>query len=592
MRSWHVLAIVILLIAGVALGGWLIGRNSRPLATGVAQTAMAGDLRVTLRIDDTTVGTRVIDVTIADAQGQPTDGGDVRLRFSMRDMNMGLSEVQAQPVGRGHFQARGQFFSMVGNWAVEAVLMRENLAPIQVPFTMAIAGPGEMSGPINPLSVNAQTIQDGQQLYAANCATCHGDTGRGDGPAATGLNPRPANLTQHMGPGKHTDGQIYLWIKNGFPNSAMPAWSQRLSEEQIWQLVSYLRTFGPTNLATNATAQPNSNAAQPQPQATPNQPVQVPLAQDPLPPIVFARQSNIWRSDGKGGAAQQITNLTAGSYAEYPTFSPDGGQIAFVAITPAPVTATLPLPTSALYVMNADGSGLKPLWKPAHGLLGLFTWAPDGKSIYVNGNGVPTGKADSKGDRQLVVVRLDVATGAIEPLLTDALDPTLSRDGKQLAYLKLSDDGYTMALMIAAPDGSNPREIISGTDFQGFYAPRFSPDGKQIIVAGIGGPETDKQGNPIKASAPSALDRLLGLFEPASAEAHGLPWDLWIVNTDGSGLRRLTNFYEDLPMVAFSPDSKQVAIMGLGGIYLMAPDGSKLRKIDAVGDHGGLDWAR
>jgi len=190
------------------------------------------------------------------------------------------------------------------------------------------------------------------------------------------------------------------------------------------------------------------------------------------------------------------------------------------------------------------------------------------------------------------VVRLDVATGDIQPLLSDALDPTLSRDGKQLAYLKLSADGYTMSLMVAAPDGGSPRELIGGSDFQGFYAPRFSPDGKQIIVAGIGGPETDQQGNPIKASAPSALDGLLGLFAPATAEAHGLPWDLWTVNVDGSGLRRLTRISEDLPMAAFAPDGKQVAIMGLGGIYLMAPDGGQLRKIDPAGDHGGLDWAR
>ena len=101
---------------------------------------------------------------------------------------------------------------------------------------------------------------------------------------------------------------------------------------------------------------------------------------------------------------------------------------------------------------------------------------------------------------------------------------------------------------------------------------------------------TDPQGNPIKASAPSPLDRLLGLFEPPTAEAHGLPWDLWTVNADGTGLRRLTTFYEDLPMAVFSPDGKQLAVMALGGIYLMDADGSRLRRIDQVGDHGGLDW--
>jgi Tol biopolymer transport system component len=240
--------------------------------------------------------------------------------------------------------------------------------------------------------------------------------------------------------------------------------------------------------------------------------------------------------------------------------------------------------------MNADGSGLKPVWRPAQGLIGLFAWAPDGQSIYAGANGVGVGTGDAS-SRQLQVVRLDPATGAAQPLLADALDPALSRDGKQLAYLKLSADGYTLSLNVAAPDGTGARELIAGQDFQGFYAPRVSPAGKQIIVAAIGGPNTDTQGNPVNASVPTTLDRLMALFEPATAEAHGLPWDLWAVNADGSGLRRLTNFYEDLPMSAFSPDGKQVAVMGLGGIYLMAPDGSDLRRIDTQGDHGGLDWA-
>lgn len=215
-------------------------------------------------------------------------------------------------------------------------------------------------------------------------------------------------------------------------------------------------------------------------------------------------------------------------------------------------------------------------------------------ALYIATNGVklPQSGPAQPNARELQIVRIDLATNAKQPLLNDALDPSLSRDGTQLAYLKLSEDGYTMSLNVAAPDGSNSRAVIGGQDFQGFYAPRFSPDGKQIIVAAIGGPETDQQGNPIKASAPSPLDRLLGLIEPATAEAHGLPWDLWLVNSDGTGLRRLTSFYEDLPMAAFAPDGKQIAAIGLGGIYLMDGDGSRLRRIDPVGDHGGLDWPR
>jgi Tol biopolymer transport system component len=244
-----------------------------------------------------------------------------------------------------------------------------------------------------------------------------------------------------------------------------------------------------------------------------------------------------------------------------------------------------------LYVMNLDGSGLRQVWKPEQGLLGIPAWTPDGRSLYVAANGLKNA-ADGSSERLLQIVRVDVASGAAQPLLNDALDPAISRDGKQMAYLKLGQDGFTMSLVLAAPDGSGARTLIEGKEFQGFYAPRFSPDGKRVVVAAIGGPETDPQGKPVAPpSGFSPFDAVLGWLAPPTAEAHGLPWDLWGVNTDGSGLRRLTTIYEDLPMAAFAPDGTQIVMMGAGGIYRMDADGGHLRRIDPVGDHGGLDWA-
>jgi Tol biopolymer transport system component/mono/diheme cytochrome c family protein len=583
MRSWHVFALVALLVAAAA-GAWLLFRNAGAPAAGFSQTAQAGNLSVTVQVDDTTVGTRVFDVAVDDADGKPADISGVKLRFSMLDMDMGASEVVAQPLGAGRFQAKGPYFTMVGNWQVEATLLRDGQAPLQVPFTLAVAARGEASGPANPLKADAQSIQAGQQLYAANCVVCHGPAGKGDGTAAAGLSPRPADFTQHMTPGKHTDGQVFLWIRDGFPGTAMPAWKDKLSEQQIWQLVTYLRTFGQAAPQAQATGLPQQATAQAQ-----QLPAGVPTAQEPLPPMIFARRGNIWRSDGSGAAPRQLTSFGDGSYTQYPTFSPDGARVAFVLISPPPPTATLPLPSSTLYVMNADGSDQRPIWKPAQGMLSLLTWMPDGQSLYIATNGLDAGQSSN---RQIQVVRYDIATGAHRPVLDDALDPTLSRDGTQLAFLKLSEDGYTMSLMLAAPDGSGAKELIKGDDFQGFYAPRFSPDGKRIVVAAIGGPETDEQGNPKAASAPAPLGRLLGLLEPPAAEAHGIPWDLWSVNTDGSGLRRLTHFSEDLPMAAFSPDGKRIAVLAESGVYMIDGDGSHLRRIDPVGDRGGLDWAR
>jgi hypothetical protein len=192
-----------------------------------------------------------------------------------------------------------------------------------------------------------------------------------------------------MVPGKHTDGQVFLWIANGYPNSAMPVWSPRLSDEQIWQLVGYLRTFGQSSAPGQQAGQTTPGAATAQPTATPLQQfsAQVPNAQEQLPPIVFTRQGNVWRSPS-GGAPQPITNLKDGGYAEYPTIAPNGGTIAFVAITPAPVTATLPLPSSTLYVMDADGKNMRTIWKPDQGLLGMPTWSGDGQALYIAANGV------------------------------------------------------------------------------------------------------------------------------------------------------------------------------------------------------------
>jgi tricorn protease-like protein len=63
-----------------------------------------------------------------------------------------------------------------------------------------------------------------------------------------------------------------------------------------------------------------------------------------------------------------------------------------------------------------------------------------------------------------------------------------------------------------------------------------------------------------------------------------------MVNTDGTGLRRLPMAREDTPMVAFAPDGSRIVMMGAGGIYLMDADGSNMRRIDPLGDHGGLAW--
>jgi mono/diheme cytochrome c family protein len=94
----------------------------------------------------------------------------------------------------------------------------------------------------NPVPATPASLVRGQQIYTANCASCHGLSGRGDGPAGFLLHPPPADLRVHMAAG-HTDAQLFEWITQGVSGTGMPAFGQKLSREDIWNVVNYIRTF-------------------------------------------------------------------------------------------------------------------------------------------------------------------------------------------------------------------------------------------------------------------------------------------------------------------------------------------------------------
>lgn len=79
----------------------------------------------------------------------------------------------------------------------------------------------------------------GAATFAAHCAPCHGPVGRGDGPLAAALDPRPADLVLHAP--QHTDGELFYFVSRGVPGTAMPAWRNALSAAARWELVAYLR---------------------------------------------------------------------------------------------------------------------------------------------------------------------------------------------------------------------------------------------------------------------------------------------------------------------------------------------------------------
>lgn len=99
--------------------------------------------------------------------------------------------------------------------------------------------PAEYAGLANPLGPDAAS--QGADVFKTNCATCHGPQGHGDGPAGQSLDPRPENLAEIQT--QVGDDYLFWRIHDGKPGTSMVAWKGILTEEQIWQTVSFIRTL-------------------------------------------------------------------------------------------------------------------------------------------------------------------------------------------------------------------------------------------------------------------------------------------------------------------------------------------------------------
>ena len=104
----------------------------------------------------------------------------------------------------------------------------------------------------NPFAGSIEAATAGEKLYKAACQTCHGGNGAGDrGPAlSTGKFP-------HGG----ADGQLFISIRNGIPGSQMPPFS-KLTTEQTWQLVSYIRSLSGANIKANEVVEGDKSAGE------------------------------------------------------------------------------------------------------------------------------------------------------------------------------------------------------------------------------------------------------------------------------------------------------------------------------------------
>ena len=98
----------------------------------------------------------------------------------------------------------------------------------------------------NPVATSAESIEKGKALYLertkGNCIFCHGETGAGNEANMPKLRRKPADLTSKERMTAMTDGEVFWKISKGI-NMIMPAGEKRMTEEERWHVVNYVRTL-------------------------------------------------------------------------------------------------------------------------------------------------------------------------------------------------------------------------------------------------------------------------------------------------------------------------------------------------------------
>jgi mono/diheme cytochrome c family protein len=93
----------------------------------------------------------------------------------------------------------------------------------------------------NPVPPSAEVVAAGMQTYRQHCQKCHGENGDGKGAKAAELSVAPGDFTQVAKMRDLTDGELFWEITKG--RRPMPAFADKLSDQERWQVVDFIRTF-------------------------------------------------------------------------------------------------------------------------------------------------------------------------------------------------------------------------------------------------------------------------------------------------------------------------------------------------------------
>jgi dipeptidyl aminopeptidase/acylaminoacyl peptidase len=260
----------------------------------------------------------------------------------------------------------------------------------------------------------------------------------------------------------------------------------------------------------------------------------------------------------------------------YAAWSPDGKQIAFT---------TDRLGSTDIFVMNADGTRQRPLLRDATSEW-WPTWSPDGKRI-----AFVSSRADGEHGQ---IYSLELASGRVTRLTYSNgsdLQPDWSSDGR-ITFRHRAEESSQIYVMNG--DGSGLRQLVSDDDFD--ISPRWSPDSSKIAFVG-GDDEAFVDVVNADGTGRVRLTTTGSEYEPSwspdgtrilfTTEDDDENDDIWIMNADGSGQRKLfgsLSASENGPQ--FSPDGKRIVFdsdpTGEWQVYTMSAAAKSLRRLTGL----------
>lgn len=104
--------------------------------------------------------------------------------------------------------------------------------------------PSDAAAVKNPVPKAKESLDRGKLLFLRQCMTCHGISGKGDGPEAAGLDPKPGDFTDVAKMKAQTDGELFWKLTNG--RGKMKPYAEisaTHTDQEKWDLINFIRTF-------------------------------------------------------------------------------------------------------------------------------------------------------------------------------------------------------------------------------------------------------------------------------------------------------------------------------------------------------------